>query len=155
MEGYYISFDAKSLVGYDAFGVEVFKTNPLVAIQHDGDLSKIEDNSLLNSIISHEEIVMNEKHKPKYSMRIGCFLFLGTNKPVSISDTNQDYLEDLSTFIHLEKKCLNRNTQSWYMISILSLGAIADYLYYEISKNGGRLLSKLSTARNDVRNNSL
>ena len=61
VEGYYISFNAKDLVGRDAFGLEIFKNNPLVAIQHDGDLSKIEDNSTLNSIISHEEIVMNEK----------------------------------------------------------------------------------------------
>ena len=73
VEGYYISFNAKDLVGHDAFGTEVFKNNPLVAIQHDGDLSKIEDNSTLNSIISHEEIIINEKHKSKYSMYVNCF----------------------------------------------------------------------------------
>ena len=91
VEGYYISFNAKDLVGRDAFGLEVFKNNPLVAIQHDGDLSKIEDNSTLNSIISHEEIVINEKHKAKYSATINCFLFLGTNKPVAISDSKSGY----------------------------------------------------------------
>ncbi len=95
VEGYYISFNAKDLVGHDAFGAEVFKSNPLVAIQHDGDLSKIEDNSTLNSIISHEEIVINEKHKSKYSMNINCFLFLGTNKPVAISDTKSGLLRRL------------------------------------------------------------
>ena len=91
VEGYYISFNAKDLVGRDAFGLEIFKNNPLVAIQHDGDLSRIEDNSTLNSIISHEEIVMNEKHKSKYSITINCFLFLGTNKPVAIADSKSVY----------------------------------------------------------------
>ena len=81
--GYYISFSAKDLVGHDSFGMEVFKSNPLVAIQHDGDLSKIEDNSLLNSIISHEEIVMNEKHKSKYSLSLNCFFILGDKQTSS------------------------------------------------------------------------
>lgn len=95
VEGYYISFNAKDLVGRDAFGVEVFKNNPLVAIQHDGDLSRIEDNSVLNSIISHEEVVINEKHKAKYSMVLNCFLFLGTNKPVMISDSKSGLIRRL------------------------------------------------------------
>ena len=61
-DGYYAMFEAKALVGSsNQFATEVFKNNPLVAIQHDGDLSKIEDNSKLNSIISHEEMTMNEK----------------------------------------------------------------------------------------------
>ena len=64
VDGYYIAFNAKALVGNNnIFGTEVFKNNPLVAIQHDGDLSKIDDNSTLNSIISHEQVVINEKHK--------------------------------------------------------------------------------------------
>ena len=60
----------------------MFKANPLVAIQHDGDLSKIEDNTKLNSIVSHEEMTMNEKYKPSYMSKVNCFLFMGTNKPV-------------------------------------------------------------------------
>lgn len=88
VEGYYIAFNAKSLVGNNnIFGTEVFKNNPLVAIQHDGDLSRIIDNSTLNSIISHEEVIINEKHKSQYSMPINCFLFMGTNQPVKITDS--------------------------------------------------------------------
>src|SRR5690606_12123320 len=53
-EGYYTTFEAKALVGSsNSCSTEVFKSNPLVAIQHDGDLSKIEDNTKLNSIVSH------------------------------------------------------------------------------------------------------
>ena len=60
-DGYVRNFDAKSLgSGTDAFAMEVLKDNPLVAIQHEGDLSKIVDNTKLNSIISHETLVVNE-----------------------------------------------------------------------------------------------
>lgn len=48
-DGYYSVFDAKALgSSSNAFALEAFKSNPLVAIQHDGDLSRIEDNTRLN-----------------------------------------------------------------------------------------------------------
>lgn len=87
LEGYWTVFDAKSLTsGKSDFATHFFKDNPLVAIQHDGVLNKIEDNSLLNSIVSHEDIVVNEKFKAQYVARSNCMLFLGTNSPVKISD---------------------------------------------------------------------
>lgn len=86
-EGYYSVFDAKALGSTsNSFALEAFKTNPLVAIQHDGDLSKIEDNTRLNSLVSHELMTINEKFKSAYSNRFKCFLFMGTNKPVKITD---------------------------------------------------------------------
>jgi len=95
-EGYCTSFEAKALVGNgNAFATEVFRGNPLVAIQHDGDLSKIEDNSKLNSIISHEWMTMNEKYKPSYTSRINAFLFMGTNKPVKIGDAKSGIIRRL------------------------------------------------------------
>ena len=63
-EGYYSVFDAKALgSSSNSFALEAFKTNPLVAIQHDGDLSKFEDNTRLNSLVSHELMTINEKFK--------------------------------------------------------------------------------------------
>ena len=86
-EGYYSVFDAKALgSSSNSFALEPFKTNPLVAIQHDGDLSRIEDNTRLNSLVSHELMTVNEKFKATYSNRFKCFLFMGTNKPVKITD---------------------------------------------------------------------
>lgn len=86
-EGYYSVFDAKALGSASSpFALEAFKTNPLVAIQHDGDLSKIEDNTRLNSLVSHELMTVNEKFKSTYTNRFKCFLFMGTNKPVKITD---------------------------------------------------------------------
>lgn len=95
-DGYYCIFDAKSLGSNNAaFALEQFKTNPLVAIQHDGDLSKIEDNTKLNSIVSHEEMTVNEKYKSTYTNRFKAFLFLGTNKPVKITDGKSGLLRRL------------------------------------------------------------
>lgn len=86
-DGYYSVFDAKALgSSSNSFALESFKTNPLVAIQHDGDLSKIEDNTRLNSLVSHELMTVNEKFKAAYSNRFKAFLFMGTNKPVKITD---------------------------------------------------------------------
>lgn len=86
-DGYYSVFDAKALgSSSNSFALEAFKTNPLVAIQHDGDLSKIEDNTRLNSLVSHELMTVNEKFKSTYSSQFKCFLFMGTNKPVKITD---------------------------------------------------------------------
>ena len=86
-EGYYSVFDAKALgSANNAFALEAFKSNPLVAIQHDGDLSRIEDNTRLNSLVSHELMTVNEKFKSTYSNRFKCLLFMGTNKPVRITD---------------------------------------------------------------------
>jgi len=94
--GYTTSFEAKALGSNgNAFATEVFKGNPLVAIQHDGDLSKIEDNTKLNSIISHEDMTMNEKYKPSYTARVNAFLFMGTNQPVKISDAKSGIIRRL------------------------------------------------------------
>lgn len=95
-DGYYSVFDAKALgSSSNSFALEAFKSNPLVAIQHDGDLSKIEDNTRLNSLVSHELMTVNEKFKSTYSNRFKCFLFMGTNKPVKITDAKSGLIRRL------------------------------------------------------------
>ena len=95
-EGYYAFFDSKTLgSAKNDFALEDFKTNPLVAIQHDGDLSRLEDNTKLNSIVSHESMLVNEKFKNKYVMRFDSFIFMGTNKPVRITEAKSGLLRRL------------------------------------------------------------
>ena len=95
-EGYYTTFDAKVLgTASESFALEAFKNNPLVAIQHDGDLSRIEDNTRLNSISSHEYMLVNEKFKSAYTARFNTFMFMGTNKPVKITDSKSGILRRL------------------------------------------------------------
>ena len=95
-DGYYSVFDARALgSSSNSFALEAFKSNPLVAIQHDGDLSRIEDNTRLNSLVSHELMTVNEKFKSTYTNRFNAFLFMGTNKPVKITDSKSGLLRRL------------------------------------------------------------
>ena len=95
-KGYVTTFSAKDIGSSgSSFSLEPFKKNPLIAIQHDGDLSRIEDNTKLNSLISHEELVVNEKFKGLYSERFETFLFMGTNKPVRITDSRSGIVRRL------------------------------------------------------------
>ena len=86
-DGYYSTFDSEALgSSSNVFALESFKNNPLVAIQHDGNLARIETNTRLNSLVSHEEMSVNEKFRSIYSQRFRSFLLMGTNKPVKITD---------------------------------------------------------------------
>ncbi len=95
-EGYCETFRSKDLGSVNnTFALEPFKSNPLVAIEHDGDLSRIEDNTRLNSLVSHEVMTVNEKFKSAYSNQFRCFLFIGTNKPVKITDAKSGLIRRL------------------------------------------------------------
>jgi energy-coupling factor transporter ATP-binding protein EcfA2 len=95
-DGYYTTFESKALGSMNnAFATEAFRGNPLVAIEHDGDLSRLEDNTKLNSLVSHEEMTMNEKYKPNYTSRSNAFVIMGTNKPVRITDGKSGLLRRL------------------------------------------------------------
>ena len=88
LDGHIGRFDAAALGRpSDQFALEPFKSNPRVAIQHDGNLSRIADNSRLNSLVSHETMVMNEKGKSLYDFTSEAMLFIGTNLPVRITDS--------------------------------------------------------------------
>lgn len=94
--GYTATFDSKALgQSSNAFALEPFKKNPLVAIEHDGDLSRIEDNTRINSLVSHERMSVNEKFSKMYENNFKCFLFMGTNRPVKITDAKSGLLRRL------------------------------------------------------------
>ena len=94
--GYYEVFDAKTLSNSNNnFSFEQFRSNPLIAIQMDGDLSKIQDNTKLNSLISHETVVMNEKRKQSYNFKPRCFLFMASNNPVDINGSKSGIIRRL------------------------------------------------------------
>ena len=95
-EGYVGSFDAQALGNpNNSFALEPLKKNPIVAIQDDGDLSKIQDNTRLNSIISHEEMPVNTKYGKIFPMTFRSFLIIGTNKEVKITDAKSGLLRRL------------------------------------------------------------
>lgn len=125
-EGYYSVFDAKALgSSSNSFALEAFNSNPLVAIQHDGDLSKIEDNTRLNSLVSHEMMTINEKFKSTYSNRFKCFLFMGTNKPVKITDGRSGLLRRLIDVSPSGNKLNQKEYKRVVKQTSFELGAIA------------------------------
>ena len=125
-DGYYSVFDAKALgSSNNSFALEAFKSNPLVAIQHDGDLSRIEDNTRLNSLVSHELMTVNEKFKSTYSNRFKCFLFMGTNKPVKITDAKSGLIRRLIDVSPTGNKVSNREYKDIMKQIDFELGAIA------------------------------
>lgn len=138
-DGYYTAFEAKALASSNnAFATEVFKANPLVAIQHDGDLSKIEDNTKLNSIISHEYMTMNEKYKPSYMSKINCMLFMGSNKPVKITDAKSGIIRRLIDVIPSGNKIPTKRYHALMAQTDFELGAIASHClgkYRSMGKN--------------------
>ena len=139
-EGYYAMVDMKSLGKGDTFAMESFRSNPLVAIEHDSDLSRIEDNHRINSLVSHDEMPVEEKFKSKYYMRFKCFIFVGTNKPVKITDAKSGLLRRLIDVSPSGKKLSIKEYRSVVKAIPFELGKIAsqckkifeeDPLYYD------------------------
>lgn len=127
-EGYTSVFDAKALgSSSNSFALEAFKGNPLVAIQHDGDLSRIEDNTRLNSLVSHELMTVNEKFKSTYSNRFKCFLFMGTNRPVKITDAKSGLIRRLIDVSPTGEKLDAREYKQVMKQITFELGSIASH----------------------------
>jgi len=138
-DGYWTSFDGKALGRSDGtFSTEAFKHNPLVAIQHDGDLSKLEDNTRLNSIVSHEKMLMNEKYKPSYTARSEALLFIGSNQPVKITDAKSGIIRRLIDIHPTGVRIPIRHYNTLLSQITFELGAIAAHClmaYLEMGKN--------------------
>lgn len=137
-KGYYTTFEAKALTSHaNLFSTEVFRGNPLVAIQHDADMSRIEDNTKLNSIVAHEEMTMNEKYKPSYTARANCFLFVATNKPVKITEAKSGIIRRLIDVQPSGKRVPIRQYHNLMARIDFELGAIA-YHCLEIYRSMGK-----------------
>jgi energy-coupling factor transporter ATP-binding protein EcfA2 len=138
-EGYTSVFDARELAGNNnSFATSAFKSNPLVAIQHDGDLSRIYDNTKLNSIVAHEIMTVNEKYKAPFEAKSNAFLFMGTNLPVKISDAKSGIIRRLIDVVPTQRT-IDHDTYHILMERInFELGAIAHHCltrYLELGKN--------------------
>ena len=156
-DGYYCVFDAKALGSSSSqFALEAFRSNPLVAIQHDGDLSKIEDNTRLNSLVSHEIMTVNEKFKSSYSNRFKCFLFMGTNKPVKITDAKSGIIRRLIDIHPSGNKLKPKDYRSVMSKISFELGPIAYHCREVYLENPGRydnyIPLEMMSASNDFYN---
>lgn len=127
-EGYCAKVDAKALGNSnDAFALESFKTNPLVGVDGEGKLSRIDDNSRLNALVAHEELSVNEKHKSRYTAKFNTFMFIAANDPVKITNAKSGLLRRLIDVSPSGKK-LRRKDYDQTMEKIrFELGRIATH----------------------------
>ena len=124
--GYYAAFDSQALgSASNAFSLEAFKANPLIAIQHEGNLSKIEDNTRLNSLVSHETMMVNEKFRSAYANQFKSFLILATNKPVKITDAKSGLIRRLIDVVPTGEKVPQKRYSELYAKTDFELGGIA------------------------------
>ena len=92
-KGYCSTIDAKAMgMASASFSLEPLRNNPLIAIQDDVDMSRIEDNARLNSLVSHEPMLINEKHRAQYNAKFHTMIFLGSNREVKITDARSGLL---------------------------------------------------------------
>lgn len=155
--GYYSAFDAKVLgSSSNAFALEAFKANPLIAIQHDGDLSRIEDNTRINSLVSHESMTVNEKFKSAYENRFKCFLILGTNNPVRITNAKSGIVRRLIDVEPTGNKVPAKKYEELVSQIDFELGGIAWYCrnVYENNKHAydDYIPIRMLSASNDMYN---
>ena len=95
-EGYYVTFKAENLVrGTDQFNLDFLSSNPLVAIDADSKLDKIESNATMNKLVSHEQVQVNEKYKDRYPVKPICMLMLATNSAVRITNARSGIIRRL------------------------------------------------------------
>lgn len=127
-ETYFCTFNAKELgSSRNDFALDAFKSNPLIAIQHDGDLSRIEDNTKLNSIVSHEIIEVNPKYGKKYAAKFNAFIFMGTNRPVKITEAKSGLIRRLIDVRPSGRKVTFKKYQDLMGKITFEYGAIASH----------------------------
>ena len=85
---YCTKFTAELLANRDSFGTGFLTSDPLLAFDDDADLSRIESNTTLNLIVSHEAVRVNEKFMRPFDVYPNCLLFCGTNEPVQLSQNS-------------------------------------------------------------------
>lgn len=82
---YCSKFTAGLLANKDSFGTGFLARDPIFAFDDDADLSRIESNTTLNLIVSHEAVRVNDKFERTFTAYPNCFLVCGTNEPVQLN----------------------------------------------------------------------
>lgn len=137
-DGYYTIVESNALGRQTAeFSTSSFKDNPLVGIEYDSKLNKIENNTRLNSIISHETILVRELYKAPYSVQIRTMLFLATNNPVQITDAKSGLIRRLIDVNPSGVKIPSKRYLKLQERVTFELGSIANHCL-EVYKSLGR-----------------
>lgn len=155
-EGHTASFSAMKLgMTGEQFALEPFKNNPLVAIDQDADLSRIELNINLNSITSHDKLLINAKGKSLYEIIPRATCFIGSNDPVKITNRRSGLFRRLvdiqPTGNHIEEEEYHRLMDQVRF----ELGAIAQHCLNVYNDRGATYLSSYRATDMMYRTNDL
>lgn len=138
-EGYICDFSSKDLCNSNKdFRLEPFKDNPLVAVDEDGDLSRLEDATELNKIVSHERTQMNEKGKPHYPWIPHCMLFVASNEPVQIKNEESGLIRRLIDVYPTGRKISGKKYHILMDRIGFELGGIAEHCLQVYREMGGK-----------------
>lgn len=92
----------------------------------------------LNSLVSHETMMVNEKFRSAYASQFKCFMFLGTNKPVKITDAKSGLIRRLIDVEPSGEKIPAKKYRDLVGKVDFELGAIAWYCKDVYEKNKHR-----------------
>lgn len=135
--GYWAPFVASELVSKShQFATAAFRDNPLIAIQDDGSLAKIES-PVINEIVSHKDVMINEKGKQQYAIRANAFLIMATNEVIDINDRKLGITRRLLDAYPSGKKIPEDEFDSLKERLKFELGAIAHHCV-EVFKSKGK-----------------
>lgn len=158
-EGYWAVFSSEHLTNKNKdFATSYFKDNPLVAIEDDGSMSKI-DNPVINEIISHKEININEKYKGHYQLKPRSILFMATNDVVDLNNEMGGMSRRLLDIYPTNKKIPVKEYRKLVKNIRYELGAIANHCLkvyesmgpeYYIAYKPQNMINKSSYLRNFV-----
>lgn len=148
-DGYYCTFRAQELGDSgSSFALESFKDNPLVGIDAEADISKLNDNTKLNSIVAHEQMEINEKFKSKYTAKFNTFIFMGSNNMVNITDAKSGMIRRVIDVTPTGKLLeFARYTELMERIKENELGAIAKHCLDRYNELGINYYSKYVPTR--------
>lgn len=137
-QGYDAIFSAKDLGDSSSqFSTAPFRTNPMVALDEDADLSRLEDATKINKIVSHERILINEKGIPQYPYMPHCFLFMASNEPVKIKNRESGIIRRLID-VEPTGKTIDGYRYDMLMDRVeFELGGIAEYCLHRYKELGG------------------
>lgn len=143
-KGYCAKINAQALVGGNVgFALTPFAKAPLVGIDQDSKLSRIEDNTILNQVVSHDTLQIDQKYKDLFESSAQCMLFMGTNEPVKITNSKSGIIRRL---IDVEPTGKTISPESRYEDLVrqmdYNLGAIAKHCLDVYKKMGKSYYSK-------------
>ena len=85
---YFSAFTAETLGDESAqFALTPFAKNPLFAIDADAKLFKLTATNRLNKVIGHDKVVINEKFKQPYPLKVTTMLFMASNDQLRIDSS--------------------------------------------------------------------